>query len=474
VNAAEFLDEYRPFRRGELALVRKLDDDPYFLPPPEADALRYALRLAQLSSTGREPGDLEGRIGYFRLRLLQLLAPVLPTDPDRLQSAALAAVLPRVVRFVAEARARVIESGTASAEQLDREVGTKRLALVLGGAGGSGYIYLGALARLAELGIEPAYMVGCSIGSLLAIVRARRRDFELGELLEEISRLRARALFRAPSPLVRFGLPAALRLDLRPAIGDVFTDPDGVELRLRDLAIPVDTLATGVGRGALSRPKKEFAALVEPGPARLTDIDASALGRAVTALVALAMSRSVVAPVVLGADPDTAALPALDAAGFSAAIPALLHYDVPREATRSIAILDRLFEARDLVALVDGVLVSTLPARHAWESIEAGRIGTRNCAIVALDALVPQRGAHALLDPIQRVVAATAHRDKPFWDLRVAYRRVPGMLELFPAPRLLRAAITNGEREFEPTARLLRGLLAPLPPWETLRERVDS
>ena len=475
VETSEFLDEYRPFRRGELALVRKLRLDPYFLDPAEFDVLRYALRLAQLSSTGRAPDDLVPRIGYFRLRLLQLLAPALPTDSEQLDAALLHEVVPRVIRFVDEARARIAESQTASEQEIDAEVAHKRLVLVLGGSAGSGYVYLGALERLAKLRIEPAYIVGCSIGALLAVIRARRRAFELDQLREEIGRLRATAIFRPPKVTSRFGLPAALRLDLRPALAETFAHSDGTQRRLCDLEIPVDTLATGVGAGALGRPREEFAELVGGdlrGPASVAGLGASALGRVVTALVSLAMSRRVVTPVFFGADSETEELAALDAAGFSAAIPALLHYDLPPEDAASELILNALFQRRDLVALVDGALVSMLPARHAWASIEAGRIGTRHCAIVALDATIPRlTGPNALLAPVQRVIAATAHRDRPFWDVRVAFPDAPGMLELFPERALLDRAIRDGERAFEDTAQLLRLLLAPLAPWRELRER---
>ena len=475
METAEFLDEFRPFRRGELALVRKLREDPYFLDPPEFDVLRYALRLAQLSSTGRSPDDLVGRIGYFRLRLLQLLAPALPTESAQLDTALLHQTLPRVIRFVDEARARIAESQTASEQEIDREVSSKRLALVLGGSAGSGYVYLGALKRLAQLGIEPAYMVGCSIGALLAVIRARHRSFELAELRQQIGRLRATAIFRPPKMTSRFGLPAALRLDLRPALSEAFALSDGTQRRLCDLEIPVDTLATGVGAGALGRPREEFAELVSGdlrGVTSVSGLGPSALGRVVTALVSLAMSRRVVAPVFFGADSETQELTALDAAGFSAAIPALLHYDVSPEDAASELILNGLFQRRDLIALVDGALVSMLPARYAWDSIEAGRIGTRHCTIVALDATIPRlTGSNALLAPVQRVIAATAHRDRPFWDLRVPFPDAPGMLELFPASGLLDRAIRDGERAFEETAQLLRLLMAPLAPWTQLRRQ---
>ena len=107
MDARIFLDEFRPFRRGEIALARRIAIDRRFLPERELALLRHALRLAQLSSLGREPDELVDRIGSLRLRLLQLLAPVLPTDPSQIDAARLAGRLPKVVRLVADARRRI-------------------------------------------------------------------------------------------------------------------------------------------------------------------------------------------------------------------------------------------------------------------------------------------------------------------------------------------------------------------------------
>ena len=92
---------------------------------------------------------------------------------------------------------------------------------MLGGAAGSGYVFLGALERLEQLGLAPSYLAGCSVGSILAVIRARTAAFELDELLDDVRRLRERGVFRAPER-PRFGLPGALRLDLRSALGELF------------------------------------------------------------------------------------------------------------------------------------------------------------------------------------------------------------------------------------------------------------
>jgi hypothetical protein len=398
---------------------------------------------------------------------------VLPTDPDRIDPGALTARLPRILGLAEKAREQVLRAGHVPLGRLDAELAEKRLALVLGGAAGSGYVFLGALQRLAELGLTPAYLTGCSVGAILAVIRGRRADFDLDELFDDVRRLRERGVFQRPDPRPRFGLPAALGLDLRRALGELFEHPSGRQRLLGELAIPVDVLATGVGSGALSDDPEAYAHLVDNevhGAASLARIPARPLARLVGALVSLAMSRQVLAPVFLGADPRTRELPALDAAGFSAAIPGLLHYDLPAEATASATILAEVCQQRGIVGLVDGAIASLVPARYAWEAIEAGRIGSRNVAVLALDAIAKPRGTNLLLAPILRVISATADRDKAFWDLHVNFRHAPPFLDLFPSANRLRLAARQGRVEFEETAQVLRALLAPLPPWSQLTQ----
>lgn len=470
MDARIFLDEFRPFRRGELALARRLAAKPYFLPERELALLRHALRLAQLSSLGGEPDELVDRIGSLRLRLLQLLAPVLPTDPDQIETKPLVARLPKVVRLVGEARRRILEAGLTSESALDAELARKHLVLVLGGAAGSGYIFLGALVALEKLGIRPSYLVGCSVGSLLGVIRARTPDFSLPELFADVKRIRERGVFRIPEAGSRYGLPAALRLDLRGALGEMFGTAEA-PVRLDELPIPMDALATGLGPGALSEPRESYARMVDHevrSAAALEKVPAAALARMVGPLVSLAMSRQVLVPVLLGADAATRRLAALDGAGFSAAIPGVLSYDVAEEDAEGRRVLDEVFERYELAGLVDGALASLVPARYAWEAVEAGRIGSRHFSVLALDAMARARGANAPLIPLLRVAAATADRDKAFWDLHRPFERAPPFLALFPSDASLQSAAERGEQEFAEIARVLPPLFAPVPPWKEL------
>ena len=469
MDARIFLDEFRPFRRGEIALARRLAVDPHFLPERELALLRHALRLAQLSSLGGEPDELVERIGSLRLRLLQLLAPVLPTEPDQIDAQRLVSRLPKVVALTAEARRRIFDAGLAGEIALDAELSHKRLVLVLGGAAGSGYIFLGALERLERLGIAPSYLAGCSVGAILAVIRARMPQFDLAELLDDVRRLRERGVFRSPAR-PRFGLPGAMRLDLRSALGELF-EVDGRQQTLAELVVPTDLLITGLAPGALSVPSESYARLVDHevhSAAAFEKLPPAALARLVGPLVSLAMSRQVLVPLFVGADPETRRLAALDAAGFSAAIPGLLSYDLAPDDAEGARILEALFERHSLSGLVDGALSTLLPARYAWEAVEAGRIGTRHTAVLALDALAKPRGSNALMLPLLRAVSATADRDRAFWDLHVNFRRAPNVLDLFPTNARLARTAAHGAREFAETERVLPVLLAPVPPWKEL------
>ena len=468
MDARVFLDEFRPFRRGEIALARRAIADPGFLRPEDLECLRHALRFAQLSSLGQEPDQLVDRIATERLRLLQMLAPVLPVDPDRIDPSALARRLPKVCTLVSAARHKIVEAGIASEALIDAEVAEKRLVLVLGGAAGSGYVFLGALQQLEEMGIAPSYLTGCSVGAILAVIRARSKHFDLAELYTDLKRLRENGVFRAGSTRVRFGVPAALRLDLRRALGELFENGDGEQLALSDLEIPADVLATGIGPNALTEPKESYAHMIDSevhSASALAKLPARPMARWVGAVVSLAMSRQVLVPVFLGATSETRQLAALDAAGFSAAVPAALQYDLPADEHAGAAVLEKVFERYGLAGLVDGALSSLIPARYTWETIEAGRINHRNTLVLALDAVAKPSGANALLAPILQVISATADRDRAFWDLHVNFRRAPAFLNLFPSTAQLRSAADSGKKQFAPTLQLLRTLLEPVAPW---------
>ncbi len=248
-------------------------------------------------------------------------------------------------------------------------------------------------------------------------------------------------------------------------------------MRLSELRIPFDTMVCGLGAGALTHERGEYADLLGQelhDPEEFTHLRSATIMRAVAALIELAVSRRMLVQLQLGGDPETAQLEALDAAGFSAAIPALLQYDVIDADPHTERVLNGLFERHKVVALVDGSIGQLLPAQRAWQTVESGRLGRRNCAIVALDALVAARGRNRVLAPLQRALAATVQRDRAFWDLYVPYPRAPFVLDLVPRDSLLRGAADDGYEQTRETAELLRGLLAPLPRWEAIASGIPE
>ena len=147
------------------------------------------------------------------------------------------------------------------------------------------------------------------------------------------------------------------------------------------------------------------------------------------------------------------------------------------KAITQVCVLDRngeVLEERRFVGLVDGALSSLVPARYAWEALEAGRVGSRNYLVLALDAMAETGGMNAPLAPLLRTISATAGRDRAFWDLHLNFRNAPPFLDLFPSEARLRRAARSGAREFAETAVLLRTILAPLPPWKELAPHAHS
>jgi len=108
-----------------------------------------------------------------------------------------------------------------SATELDAEIGYKSLVLVLGGGGGAGFVYLGAMQRLLAAGKVPDYVIGASIGAVLGSVLARAVPVPMDDYDD----------FAAP----------------------MFERPDGQPMRMDDLAIPYDAVVAGVHQQLFSR-----------------------------------------------------------------------------------------------------------------------------------------------------------------------------------------------------------------------------
>ena len=456
----------RPFEDAEAALVRAVVSSAPFLSESEEASLRYGLNLARISRL-RAPDGAD-------LDLAEFLAPL----REDLLPAAQALAAPRgfapeeagrLVHHVASHgrawRARLLEAfgNRLPAAALDREACEKALVLVCGGGGGVGWSYLGAFALLEQYGLVPRFLAGASMGAVLLLFRARRQRWNEEEVKGALRGLTFRSLFRFLQSESRYGLPAAMRLDLRPAIGSFLSGPDGQPLTLGQLEIPLVVSVTGIRNGALPRDPGYYAHLLdlgaeEPRPNVLSRI----VTEAFQAVAELLVQRDRFARLHLGADEETRDFDAVDAAGFSSALPGVIHYDVDRDDDRMHALLRSLLSRHDLFRLVDGAVVDILPARAAWSAVQRGAIGTRNAFVLALEGFSPKI-TQPLWFGLEQLAAQNVARNRPFIHHHRAFQRVLSPMEVVPDEAALQRAIQAGKAELHPDMPFIARMCRPIP-----------
>ena len=362
---------------------------------------------------------------------------------------------------LAEERRRLVEHHAMdfSTSELDAEVGCKTLVSIAGGGGGSGYVYIGAYQRLQEAGLVPGYVIGASIGALLGLFCARRAAADWNDYLSLAKSLEAKQIFTPVSISRRYGFPGLLRLRLRSAIGRLFTAEDGTPLRISDLDIPYEAVVGGIRR----RSFEDLAlGLFDPATESAAPGLMQRIGGRMWKVTAFFDPR-IVKAVVLGADSLTAAVAATDAAGFSAAIPGVLHYDIEDGDEAMEGLLASLFEREEIGALIDGGVVSNVPAELAWKRVQAGKIGTRNALYLAFDCFHPQWDpAHLWLQPITQALQLQMTVNAPYAHWIVRFEPTLSPLTLLPSPDVLDEAAGWGRQTVDRVLPLLHKFLEPL------------
>lgn len=349
---------------------------------------------------------------------------------------------------------------------LEREVHQKEFVLALGGGGGSGHIYLGALDLLTQKGLTPALISGTSVGALYGLFRARQQAWSTDESLAILRALSLQRLFGVPSIDANFGLPAAMKLCLHESIVPFFTsDPDARSVPISSLAMPVVFAASGIRANALPRPLEDYARRIQnidlTNPSSMARIIPGVIG----AFVELFQLSERIDPVYFGLDRGTEHMDAIDAAGFSAALPGALQYDVQSQDKERHTAMSELMRARELFRLCDGALVDNVPAKGAFLAVQSGKIGTRNACILALDCFAPRLTSPFL--PLQSLVLQQVHRSMGFAHCTLAFRRPSNPLDLLPNDRSLQSSLKRGAHELENELPLLLALMSPLDPVET-------
>jgi predicted acylesterase/phospholipase RssA len=456
----------RPFEEAEAALVRSVVSSHAWLPEADEAALRYALNLARVGPVrAGDGGDVDLAPAILPLR--EEVRPALPAftgrrGVDHGQVLRLAAAL-RPGLAGHRARAVAAAAGRLSPAALDREVCQKALVVVCGGGGGVAWSYLGAFQLLERYGLVPRLLAGTSMGAAMALFRARRDRWPAEGMEEVLARLSYRTLFRFLQGESRYGLPAAMRLYLRAAIGEYLCGPDGHPLTLGELAIPLLVAVTGVRNGALPHDPGYYEHLLDgAGPEQRPGLLPGLALDVFQAVGELFAQRDRFARVYLGGDELTGGFDAIDAVGFSSALPGVVHYDVLRDDEHMRELLDDLFRREDLFRLVDGGLVDNLPARAAWEAVQRGTVGHRNAFVLALEGFVP-RISQPLWYGLQQLAAVSVAWNRPFANLHRTFQRTLSPVDVVPDLDALRRTVNDGKAELHPDMPFLAHMVRPFP-----------
>lgn len=460
----ERFEVIRPLEELECVLVRASIAQPGLVSPHEEAVLRTALSMARLYKVRHEGRDIGvgAMLAPFREELSRRLSPVLTAK--RIDRALLMPHLRDLKERTLATRDALVKrlEHRVPAEAIERELRHKSLVLVLGGGGGTAYVYLGVMALLDEYGLVPRLLSGTSMGAILGLFRSRMNRFEQDEVVNIVRTLSWRRLFRPVSTENRYGVPAALRLFLRSGIGRWFgVDTQGGEaLTLSQLPIKTLVTVSGIRLGKLPHPLDFYEKLIAASPKQL--LNPLVLPRWVAALFEFATRPEILSRVTLGLEPGTGAFDAVDAAGFSSALPGIIHYDVLRDDGRMHGLLGELFANRRIARLVDGGLVDNVPSRAAWKAVHTGEIGTRNTFILALNGFA-SRLTTPLWLPLQRLAEVNVARSRAWAHHTHDFKRTLPALAVVPRVDALIDAIEWGRHQLAPQLPFITRMLAPLP-----------
>ena len=465
----ERISDLKAFERRLLKLVL---DRPGVLSRPEEALFRYATNLAKsqyLRSPEGEDIAVDEEVESLRRWMSDSLTPLIPDEgaPD---VSTLQELAPVLALRLDRTRETLLDhhDDALGPQHLDRQMRRKRLVLVLGGGGGAGLLHLGTFALLEELGITPEFIVGSSMGSIMGVLRALDRSYDPFTTALALPRdLDYGDLFRPFTGYSRYGFPGAFHLNLlrigREIFEHLFDTPD---VRFNDLPIPLEIVTTGILKGYQidTEEYEEAAAETEEAtPLALRD----KLKLFFSALRQLSRNPRFLKEIVLGRGELTSNFPVVEAVGFSCAVPGLLHFDVFHDDPATIDPLESIFQRNDLLRLCDGGVVNNVPSNVAWESVQEGKIGTRNTFIAAFDVFAPvARSRNVIWLPIQQMVRPTVVSNRPYSDFHKTFKSPPSPLQvLVNSYSQIKSMVQAARSELEDDIPFLERALEELPPY---------
>jgi predicted acylesterase/phospholipase RssA len=465
-------ERVRDFKAFERRLVKRLVSEPGMLHERDEALLRYGLALAQIYLFRTPQGDdvdlsedVESLRTWMHERILPSVESKKKVDIGRLRSA-----MSELNTRVTETRADLLNrhSDAFSSDHLDSELRKKRLVLSLGGGGGSGYAHLGLFSLLDELRATPELIVGSSMGSIMGLLRAIRRDYDpIGTAMALPKQLDYSSVFQPFTGHTRFGFPGAFHMNLRRVADNIFRQLVGGDIPpFGQLPIQLQIVACGVRAGFHLEDQmleRMTAKSVTPFALR------KRLKVFFEVIKQLTNNPQFLAPVVFGRDAETQGFSTVEAVGFSCAVPGLLHYDVFHDDPDTVGPLEAIFAREQILRLCDGGVVNNVPSRVAWESVQAGDIGSRNTFILAADVFAPvPRGTNVLWMPVQQIARGSVMENRPYCDFQKTFRVTPSPLQVIVNRySTLKEIIRQSRKELAGQEAYFAKTLETLPPVET-------
>jgi predicted acylesterase/phospholipase RssA len=433
-DTARLAEHRRPFDRLERRVVQLFLKQPEAVPPKLLDGLRYVISFARLTKVWNVDGhevDVQGLLSPFARGLRDTLEPRLESATDLWD---VVRILPELVQLTRTARASLLDHLEIDRDSLELEVTTRRLVVVSGGGGGAGYGYMGCYQELDRHDLVPNLMVGTSVGSLTSLFRARRLHYDEAPIISATRTLTWSYVLRALESESRYGIPAALRMYLRAALGSLFQGRDGTPLWMSHLDIPTYIVATGITVDALKHDLGHYEHFLDRDLRRGSARERiRGVARTMTVLREFMARPDALVEIALGRADGTQDFDVLDASGFSMAVPGVLHYDVLRKDDRMCRMLDDLYADYGITRLGEGGLTSNVPARVGWESVAHGMHGVHQPFVLALDCFAPN-ARRPLWVPLQQLVrAANVDRDRRYADLYLPLPRTLSPMNVVPA-----------------------------------------
>ncbi|WP_421841336.1 patatin-like phospholipase family protein [Mycobacterium sp.] len=480
LNASELLSDEPALllQKMENRLVRHHLANPDVLSSQQLRKLRYILNFARLAdfepgaagpSGHRGRGDISvgAEIAPWRSRVTDALYGPLREETDAVTALTTARdMLASLEASQDDQRNVLIErhGSDFSPTELDAEVGYKKLVTVFGGGGGAGFVYIGGIQRLLEAGQVPDYMIGSSFGAIIGSLVARATPIPIDEYVDWAKTVSYRAILGPERLRRRHGLAGMFALRFDQFAHTLLSRADGAQLRMSDLALPLDVVIAGVRRQPYAALPSKFR-YPERAAVKLRSLPFLPIGigpwvGARMWQVAAFIDVRVVKPIVISDADQTRDVNVVDAASFSSAIPGVLHHETSDP--RMVPILDDIFAEQDIAAMVDGGAASNVPVELAWKRVRDGRLGTRNACYLAFDCFHPHWDPrHLWLAPITQAIQLQMMRNLPYADHLVRFEPTLSPVNLAPSAAAIDRACTWGRSSVDPAIPVTSALLAP-------------